>query len=298
MKICATAYVTKYTQAALGNREEGEIILQHSTGVYLQFGEAVFLLCDKSWGQIPIGITVGNYPELIQILKPKQGQKVLMDGNQMVFPGGGMILQLIETQKEAEEICPRHENVLQAALALAAKEKPTGLSMLVWPLVLGEPYELRDEKNPYYAYGFRYLEKLIEAFSVNQSDEVATYTEKLLGLGTGLTPSADDVLLGMLYVFRRQSQSQSAEVSVLRNTICRLAENRTNRISAAYLRAILLGAPFERMEQVYRGLCGVEQLDIEKLLQIGSNSGSEMLLGMLIALHICGYDVTRKEKLL
>ena len=37
--------------------------------------------------------------------------------------------------------------------------------------------------------------------------------------------------------------------------------------------------------------------EVYKLTEIGSNSGSEMLLGMLIALRICGYSLWAKEEL-
>ena len=68
-------------------------------------------------------------------------------------------------------------------------------------------------------------------------------------------------------------------------------------ISAAYLQAVIAGAPFERMDRVFAGLCGEEPLDIEKLTRIGSSSGGEMLLGMLIALKMCGYDAAQREEL-
>jgi hypothetical protein len=51
------------------------------------------------------------------------------------------------------------------------------------------------------------------------------------------------------------------------------------------------------MEQIFRGICGEGILNIEELTQIGSSSGSEMLLGMLIALKVCGYDVAQREEL-
>ncbi len=297
MKICATAYITEYTQANLGNREEGEVLLIHSTGMYLRFDTEVFLLCDKSWGQIPIGIMVENYPELIHMLQPEQGQRILRKNDQLLFPSGSILLRPVQPlTQDLFEICPEHRYVLQAAEELAALGKTTGISMLVKPLVLGKPCDLTVQQNPYCARAHRQFEELVQAFCLDQSGEVAMYTEKLLGLGTGLTPSSDDVILGMLYVFRRLSKCQPAAILAFQNAVESLCESRTNRISASYLKAILRGAPFERMEQVYRGLCEIELLNTEKLVQIGSNSGSEMLLGMLIALRICGYDVSKKEE--
>ena len=298
MKICATADISEYMQANLGNREVGEVVLIHSTGMYLRFDTEIFLVCDKSWGQIPIGIAVEDFLKTIRMLRAEQGQRILLKDNQLVFPGSSILLSPVRAP--LEDLCtqaPKHRYVLQAAEELAALQKITGISMLVLPLILGRPCDLIEQQNPYAVCAYPHLEKLIEAIQLNRSGEVVACTEKLMGLGPGLTPSADDVLLGMLYVFRRLSQSQSAAVLSFQNAVGSLAKIRTNQISAAYLKAIMQGAPFERMERVYRGLCGMELLNIEKLVQIGSNSGSEMLLGMLVALRICGYDVSKKEKL-
>ena len=60
---------------------------------------------------------------------------------------------------------------------------------------------------------------------------------------------------------------------------------RTNRVSAAYLKAVLNGAYFERMENVWRGLTKEVPLDISALTNIGGSSGGEMLLGMLLAIR-------------
>jgi hypothetical protein len=166
--------------------------------------------------------------------------------------------------------------------------------MLVLPLVLG--YKLQQQ-NPYCAQAGIYLEKLIHSLISDKHGEIHTCIEKLLGLGTGLTPSADDTLLGMIYVFRLLPRNCPQSVIFFQETILQLCDGFTNQISAAYLKAMLSGAPFERMEQVFRGLCGEEPLNIYKLTEIGSNSGSEMLLGMLIALRICGYSLWAKEEL-
>ena len=118
-----------------------------------------------------------------------------------------------------------------------------------------------------------------------------------MGLGPGLTPSADDAILGMLYVFRTLPQKGPEITQTFQECVGQLCERCTNQISAAYLKAIIAGAPFERMDAVFRGICAAQPLNIQELTQIGSSSGSEMLLGMLIALRICGYDVSQKEEL-
>ena len=128
-------------------------------------------------------------------------------------------------------------------------------------------------------------------FMEQAAKEVATLKKKH-GISMLVEPlilgkEADDVMLGMLYVFRKLPQKSPQAVCTFRESILELCDSHTNQVSSAYLKAIIQGAYFERMEQVWNGLCGTEQLDISKLTQVGNNSGTEMLLGMLIALRIC-----------
>jgi hypothetical protein len=160
--------------------------------------------------------------------------------------------------------------------------------MLALPLVLkGEASEVLT-LNRYCAKAYPKLFELVQTLSTD-GEALFSCISGLLGLGTGLTPSADDVLLGMLYAFRALGVNAPKTSSAFGEIIAELADTLTNRVSAAYLHAIIDGARFERMEQLWLGLSGVKALDISVLTEIGSNSGSEMLLGVLLALSVCGY---------
>ena len=285
------AYVTEYTHNDLQNVSRGEVILVHSSGAYLRFGTKVFLLCDQCWGALPIGITVDRFSDVIRMLKLEVGQPVTKSGNLLQFPNG--CVQLVVRQL-IQALCrnlPQPHLIRQAAEELALHNKTGGLSMLVQPLVLGHPYDAALLENPYFQRAYQSFSALIQAMIEPNFDAVEGNVRSLLGLGTGLTPSADDIFMGMLYIFCRLHQGDILSVSLFQILIEKLSGTHTNQISASYLKAILHGAPFDPMERVYRGICGAQPLNIEELMQIGSNSGSEMLLGMLIALSICRYDM-------
>ena len=287
MHLCRTAYVTEYSKELLSRANAGEVLLVHSSGAYLRFGTEVFLLCDQTWGRLPIGILVEDYPATIRALHLEVGQCILKKEDQLIFQNGSMALSLFPPSTEAP--CrkkPQYDMLLQAAEALAALQKTTGLSMLVLPLLLGKPCDSHLWENPYFSRAHHGLCSCIKAIEENDFDAIEEHVPSLLGLGTGLTPSADDIFMGMLYVFGRLHRGNYLGISLFQILIAQFSHTRTNQISAAYLKAILHGAPFDRMEQVYRGLCAEEPLNIEYLTQIGSNSGSEMLLGMLIAFYI------------
>ena len=266
----------------------GEILLVSSSGLYLRFCEQILLLSDQSWGVLPIGIGVENFEQAVHFLRPQQGQPVTVTENGLVFQSGRICL--VTRNPQPDSVCagsPQPNLIRQAAVELASLRKERGISMLAQPLLLGGAPDEILKKNPYCAHGYPYLSRLMVALYQGDSGAIHSCVEKLLGLGPGLTPSADDVLLGMLYVFRALPRKVPKGARVFQESVGQLCDRCTNQVSAAYLKEILAGAPFERMEQVFRGLCGEEKLDIEKLTQIGSSSGSEMLLGMLIALQIC-----------
>ena len=301
MKLDILACVPMEIRERLKCGMTGEVIMVNSSGIYLRFEEQIVFLCDITWGLVPIGIAVDGFKKMAKKLCLEDGQQVIYKDNTLIFPNGTVHLLTERTQPrkkclhQSEKEClrqPEKMYVKRAAVEVAALRKKHGISMLVEPLVLGKEAADVMQLNPYCAKAYPCLARLMNALLNGTVDEIRCCVDKMLGLGTGLTPSADDVMLGMLYVFRKLPQQCPLAVYAFRESILELCDSHTNKVSSAYLKAIIQGAYFERMEQVWNGLCGMEPLDILKLTQVGSNSGTEMLLGMLIALRICGYDVS------
>ena len=297
MEIGITAYMPSHIQALLPPGKAGEILLVTSSGVYLQFDSQIVLLCDAKWGILPIGIGVTDFDRMLRLLNPRQGQQITVNDH-LHFPSGSipLMLQPLPSPRTRSH-SPLLSRIRQAAEALAALRKERGISMLALPHVLGRETEAVLKLNPYCAYAHPWLQQLRAAIPQGDEKSIRQCAEKLLGLGPGLTPSADDVFLGMLYIFRTLREQAPPGAGLFQEAILQLCSRRTHPISAAYLKAMLAGAPFERMERLFSGLCGEEPLDITLLTQIGSSSGSEMLLGILIALQICGFDASKKEEL-
>lgn len=276
--------------------KQGQILLVTSSGIYLRFGEQILLLCDENWGILPIGIGVKDFDKAVSMLRPQPEQPVTLSDDHLIFPYG--MLRLVPQDRTIETVRskPKLPYIRQAAENLAALHKVRGISMLVQPLVLGCEIEDAFRQNVYCSLGQTHFSRLMAAIGCGDESEIQSALEKLLGLGIGLTPSADDALLGMIYVFGILPEAAEG-IRLFLKSVEQLCDRCTTQISASYLKAMLEGAPFERMEQVFREICGEQTLEIENLTQIGSSSGSEMLLGMLIALRICGYDLSTKEEL-
>lgn len=297
MEIVTGAWISEDIQKQLQQGMTGEVLLVNSSGVYLCFGERMLLLCDESWGLLPVGIAIENYRKAVKDICLAQGQRVRASDVCLDFPGGKLRLVPRKPQPEDDTpAVPEEKRILRAAEEIAALRKNRGISLLVLPLVLGRPMDADILQNPWCVRAYRHLGRLMKALRSGERTEICPCVERLLGLGPGLTPSADDVMLGMLYVFRKIPGKHPEAVEAFRDCVSRLCGSHTNSVSASYLRAILQGAPFERMERVFGGLCGRETLNTALLTQVGSNSGAEMLLGMLLAFRVCGCNETVNDK--
>ena len=159
-------------------------------------------------------------------------------------------------------------------------------------LCLGAAPEKGIAANPFCAKAYGPLVRLRDGLAHNDAEAVPAEVKSLLGLGIGLTPSADDVLCGMTYTLLHGARKLTAADAEFVNAVRRYAPERTNLISAAILKAVTDGGRFEMMDNVLRGLTGAgedgrealaREDGTQRLLTIGSSSGSEMLLGITIA---------------
>ncbi|HWR24583.1 MAG TPA: DUF2877 domain-containing protein [Feifaniaceae bacterium] len=121
------------------------------------------------------------------------------------------------------------------------------------------------------------------------TEQLAAAAARLIGLGPGLTPAGDDILLGYLVIFHHMGGGEK-RLSALRNAILRNLP-RTGEISAQVLKDAVYGHYPERLAAVTAALCRneIESLDVllPRLMELGATSGSDMAAGMYAALRAC-----------
>ena len=125
----------------------------------------------------------------------------------------------------------------------------------------------------------------------NQLNKMCDSLSDLIGVGTGLTPSGDDFMTGVLSTFKAFPQCfNSRLISSLSNSICS-RRNNTNEISSAFIDCALRGQFSKAIIDLYDSLCldnvqspGIEQDKIDNLLDsfldIGHTSGIDTLTGI------------------
>jgi hypothetical protein len=121
------------------------------------------------------------------------------------------------------------------------------------------------------------------AYSISRQDieGVKKSVGQMAGLGGGLTPAADDFLMGVVYALWAVNKPKS--MSRMIEVIVDSATSRTTKLSAAWLRASGQGQASETWHDLVEGLSGnsAEQKEraIEVILKTGHTSGADTLAG-------------------
>lgn len=130
-----------------------------------------------------------------------------------------------------------------------------------------------------------------ETTKSNQLNKLCNSLSGLIGVGTGLTPSGDDFMTGVLSTFKAFPQCfNSRLISSLSNSICS-RRNNTNEISSAFIDCALRGQFSKAIIDLYDSLCldnvqspgiGQEYIDnlLDSFLDIGHTSGIDTLIGI------------------
>lgn len=266
----------------LAQPRQGSVLLVTSRGCYLTLDGQIILLCSAVWGITPIGISL---PEMMwqETAKMQPGQMVSWREGVLRFPDVELWLEVTAAELPPVTAKPEPGPLGRGEALLSGPMPGKGLASLCAPLLLGQEPETLT---PWAGAALPLLRELMQSLRQGKKDGAAEAACALLGLGNGLTPSGDDVLCGMLYVLERSPAARWESVRCLKDMLHREGARRTNAISAAYLAAIAAGAEYERMRDVLIWLSGEGEDRVHRLLEVGSSSGSDMLLGMLLACRL------------
>ncbi len=121
--------------------------------------------------------------------------------------------------------------------------------------------------------------------AIGQSDEIKLIqaAKQLAGMGPGLTPAGDDVLVGVMHgLWAMLPPEQAAELS---HTIARAAIPRTHALSGAWLAATARGEAAEPWHQLLAAISEENPTALQhavlRILPTGHTSGADALGGFL-----------------
>ncbi len=114
------------------------------------------------------------------------------------------------------------------------------------------------------------MHRLHQAIVADDHAIIGQIATQLAGLGAGLTPAGDDVLMGTIFALHVLKWDQAVINLIGESTI-----KRTASLSAAFLNAAVLGEAVEPWHDIVAGKPNA----LESLLSIGSSSGKDAWTG-------------------
>ncbi len=127
------------------------------------------------------------------------------------------------------------------------------------------------------------IPQLFEALATRNSSAAAAAAKRLAGLGPGLTPAGDDLLLGVLHGLWATLAAEKA--SMFSTTIAAAATPRTHALSGAWLNAGARGDVAEPWHLLFQAINNKNEAELKlmamRILPTGHTSGADALGGFV-----------------
>ena len=268
-------------------------------------GKGVLLFHKASYGTIPFGVGCDDLESLMAILRPVSDEAVLCRDLELFIPSTDIRLILRPHiphytsgyECTGEALLSKQEisrNIVQAE-AILGRRKESVLEEIF--CLLGAASGNCPGRRPPRVgdlWNIAPLDMLLRSLCLGDCASVELALNRLIGLGTGLTPTMDDVLTGLAYIFsflERNGRQGLPSAGLFLGLISGGCHKRTSEISGAYLLSAARGEMFSILEDAAISLLlagddhGLAR-KVESLLAIGSDSGGNMLAGMLLGVII------------
>lgn len=147
-------------------------------------------------------------------------------------------------------------------------------------------------RNPFEAEITNLLKKrthlLLNELLHSRFSSALSHATSLVGLGPGLTPSGDDFLTGLFTIFNMKNSPFYPNRSFC-DDVLKKAKNLTNDISYMTLKKAAIGKVRESIISLLNSILVEDDQDLilslNKLLNIGSSSGTDIALGIVFGLE-------------
>lgn len=181
----------------------------------------------------------------------------------------------------------RQQKLMDITEEVMSKKNGVGLSRF-FPLLLGLPVA---DPAPRWMVNIKWADILqLQKYIRNkEAADLARLLSNFLGMGPGLTPSADDFIAGILLSLNRWQNLLWAKDSLrdLNLQVVEAAYARTTTLSANLIECATLGLADERLinalDWIVTGTASEPEI-ISHLLGWGNSSGVDSLAGMAVAL--------------
>lgn len=235
-----------------------------------------FALVLPEIGDGPLNVVVDGWPGVFASVTP--GIPVRFDattlrlGNLEICFNQATVWEPRPNWKQLRQSIQQIESHLPCIQDLALRVAPAG-SLLEW----------QGADSPYISRAWEAIRELrgIEGHWWSTHESIVAMAEQFAGLGGGLTPAGDDFLAGIML----RAWLAHPEPQPLCEAIYEAAALRTNRLSAAFLRAAAKGECSAAWHHLFDALPGGTRRElfeaVRGIVAYGQTSGADMLAGFL-----------------
>lgn len=284
---CRATAIGHKTEQLLRTHHTLKVVGTARRGIYLQsvWNQILYLSCEPFRG--PLTINLRDVPNSFNSVQ--SGEMINITDQVLEFPKSNLGIEitrpLVWKPGPPPEYCHTPTDQLQSVIEKARNIQKDGryLALLDFPSPKSThlPSELAGIEE--------HMPKIVKSLAEGNSAEIFSDMHHILGIGPGLTPIGDDLLLGILLAVKRTKTYQrwTDDQIQFEHNFINAAALKTTRISWSLLQCALEGTADERLIRVLDSLIAgrvIPDQDLEALLDWGSSSGIGVLAGMLLVL--------------
>jgi hypothetical protein len=257
--------------------------------VNISTADGLLTVASPEGGGLPNGILADLGPDWREIgLRP--GMAVFASDATIRVPDAGLEIQidaaarwsprLRSSADAADTAAARWHRRAGATRAIARGRVPAaGFGGLLREDVTHDPVGILGVARPI-------LSELVVALETGDRARAAEVAGRLMGLGPGLTPSGDDVLVGIEAALHALARPSAGFLGLATGDV----EGRTTALAATLLRHAGAGEFAERLHALLAALLGSDDeaipAAIDRAVAWGATSGTDCLLGVLVGLDM------------
>ena len=290
IELFATAQGT-IANKVLSNAQRASVIGITSRGLFLRVEPrwVIFLSFETYKG--PLSLNLEGDVSMVSHLDQNspveiQNGKILFTASRITITTNNAEIWDIPSRSSSVLSLPeRNHRIKAVASEMLAKRNNVGLSVsLANFLGIGDINTL-SSSTPFNKVDIRELHRLIHLPNLSN---ILSALQPIMGLGAGLTPSGDDLIIGLLLAYNRWGDVLNPifDLPQLNESVTQMAFNETTQISANLIASAAQGIADERLVTALDGIM-TGSPDITScaisLLNWGSSSGIDALVGMVVA---------------
>ncbi len=274
----------------LSQNENGYVHSRFSNGFNIKMKDSLVFIGNTKNGLLPFGIHLQGEDTFRAVSSVKNGEPVLWNSATNSIEFSELAISLEKGKSFKNELIPLKSREIfkdrfeQFCSQLKQIESRTGLDVSINEFV--NRYKAAGEKN---WHGVElYLLKLMEAAMSDDEMSIEEALRYFLGRGQGLTPSGDDMIVGLLAVDAVSSFLSDGFYQKVSELI--EGESVTTDVAKEYLRYALKQEYSSTISDVVNALAGGNTSDFEKvfhdLIGVGHSSGLDTAFGILIGMLV------------